>query len=173
MSAASALRGWLLCRTSSAAAERSDICQAVTAPNATTSNASTAPMMRRRPGSVVAAARTRSTPSAHAVLRAGAAGSGPCACGGRTCGGTDGIVGAPTVPGGAALPFGGLFTRPPPWSSVRHFRPACGERGRRCTAASIAAGTDIRTAIDWILFGFPREHTTPNAPARTVVRPRS
>ena len=107
MSAASALSGWLLCSTSSAAAERSVICQAVTAPNATTRRASTAPMMRSRPGSVVAAARSWSTPSAHAVRRGGAGvgrgWSGPAARGGgRACGGTAGIVGA-GAPGGAAL----------------------------------------------------------------------
>ncbi|MFD0069248.1 hypothetical protein [Streptomyces sp. NPDC127574] len=79
-------------------------------------------MIRRRPGSVVAPARSRSTPSAHAVRRGGAAGGaaaaggipwgapGPaCGTGGPACGGTAGVVGAPR-PGGAALPFGGCVT---------------------------------------------------------------
>lgn len=71
MSAAAVLSGWLLCSTSSAAAARSLICQAVTAPNVTTRRARTAPMIRSLPGSVVAAVRTWSTPSANAVRRSG------------------------------------------------------------------------------------------------------
>ncbi|GLP65771.1 hypothetical protein TUSST3_23910 [Streptomyces sp. TUS-ST3] len=71
-------------------------------------------MMRSRPGSVVAAARTWSKPSAKAVRRAGAlsgaeAGGGACGAGGPGCGGTAGIVGTPE-PGGAVLLFGGCVT---------------------------------------------------------------
>ncbi len=69
MSAASEVRGWLLVSTASAAVARSVICHAVTAPNATTRAARSAPMMRRRPGSVVAAWRSWSMPSAKAVRR--------------------------------------------------------------------------------------------------------
>ncbi|CAM5242058.1 hypothetical protein STENM327S_01214 [Streptomyces tendae] len=76
MSAAAELSGWLRVSTSSAAAARSFICQAVTVPKATTSTASTAPMMRSRPGSVTAAARSRSTPSAKAVRRGAVSGGG-------------------------------------------------------------------------------------------------
>lgn len=123
MSAASALSGWLLFSTLSAAADRSVICQAVIEPNATTRKASTAPMMRSRPGSVVAAARNWSTPSAQAVRRGGV-GSGPpgpagtgcaagaaggAATGGPGCGGMAGIVGGP-APGGAEPPFGVYVT---------------------------------------------------------------
>src|SRR4051812_38209695 len=90
MSAAAELRGWLLCSTSSAADERSVICQAVTAPNATTSTASRAPMIRSRPGSVVARARNWTTPPAKGVRRGGwgTPGTGPL----PPC---DGIAGRP------------------------------------------------------------------------------
>ncbi len=151
MSAAPALSGWLLCSTSSAAFERSVICQAVTAPNAMTSRARTAPMTRSRPGSVVAAERSRSAPSAKAVRRGGPGGS----CGtphwppppAVARAGASGIVG---VAGGAPLCCG-CVTRPPPWSSVGRLRPERGS-GHRCTAASIAAGTGIRTGLYTILF---------------------
>ena len=77
-------------------------------------------MTRSRPASVVAAARNRSTLSAQAVRRAGAA-SGrvgrPCEAGGpdramaggTAPGGTAGMVGGP-APGGAGLPFGVYVT---------------------------------------------------------------
>src|SRR5215217_8116269 len=94
MSAAAELRGWLLCSTSSAAEDRSVICQAATAPNATTSAASRAPMIRSRPGSVVAAARPR--PGCD-----GMAGR-PGAAGGPDAPGLPGSPGEPGV-GGAAL----------------------------------------------------------------------
>lgn len=69
MRAASALSGWLWSTTASAASTRSETCHAVTAPNSTTSVATTAPISRRRPGSVTAAARIRCTLSAQAVRR--------------------------------------------------------------------------------------------------------
>ena len=140
MSAASELSGWLLVSTSSAAVARSVICQAVTAPNATTSRASDAPMMRSRPGSVVAAARSWSTPSAKAVRRAGAAAGhgrgtrwrrGP---GGPGCGGTAGIVGTPD-PGGAVLLFGGCVTLTSPMVIRRR------KYRRRMTSARACTGS--------------------------------
>src|SRR3954454_19487692 len=115
MSAASELSGWLLCSTSSAAAARSLVGQAVTAPNATTRRARTAPMTRSRPGSVVAAARSRSTPSANAVRRGAGAGAGTGA-------------GAVAGRGGAALLDGGCVTVDLPHG---HLSPT-----------SITAGTD-------------------------------
>ncbi|GGV32502.1 hypothetical protein GCM10010277_17070 [Streptomyces longisporoflavus] len=68
-------------------------------------------MMRSLPGSVVAAARSRSRLSTHAGRRGGAPGT---ACAGAAepgpaCGGTAGMLGA-ACPGGAALPFGGYVT---------------------------------------------------------------
>ncbi|KAF2780061.1 hypothetical protein STPH1_4731 [Streptomyces sp. OM5714] len=123
MSAAAELSGWLRVSTSSAAVVRSFICQAVTAPKAITSTASSAPMMRSRPGSVTAAARSRSTPSAKAVRRRaggdgggggeggdGGADSAPPGRGpgsGAERGGTAGGAGTPVPGGGAAPPFGG------------------------------------------------------------------
>src|SRR3954463_11996307 len=128
MSAASALSGWLEWSTSWGAGERSVIGQAVVAPNATTSSASTAPMMRSRPGSVVAAERSRSTPSAQAVRLAGAgAGAADPAPGGCCCGGMLGL-------GGAALPFGGYVTRPSPMESYvgRKYRCRAGHPHSPC-----------------------------------------
>ncbi|GGY22485.1 hypothetical protein GCM10010331_66730 [Streptomyces xanthochromogenes] len=79
MEAASALSGWLRLTTSLAAADRSETSQAVIPPKATTSTATTAPMIHRRPGSVVAAARSRSRVSAQA-RRVPGRGCG-CGCG--------------------------------------------------------------------------------------------
>jgi hypothetical protein len=80
---------------------------------------------------VVAAARSRSTPSASAVRRAGAAsgvrrGAGAPDLAG--CGGSTGIVGT-AEPGGAVLLFGGCVTADLPQGHP--------------VAASIAARTDI------------------------------
>ncbi|GAA3832685.1 hypothetical protein GCM10023083_76440 [Streptomyces phyllanthi] len=63
-------------------------------------------MIRSRPGSVVEAARTWSTPSMNAVRRGGAGSGPPGGTGGAyaDCRGTAGTVGAART-GGAALPF--------------------------------------------------------------------
>ncbi|CAM5630371.1 hypothetical protein STENM223S_10977 [Streptomyces tendae] len=121
MPAAAELSGWLRVSTSSAALARSFVCQAVTAPKAITSTASSAPMMRSLPGSVTAAARSRSTPSAKAVRRrsggGGAAAGAPadrCRGTGPERGGTAGGAGTPGPGGGAAPPLVGRVTADPP-----------------------------------------------------------
>ncbi len=160
MSAASEVSGWLLVRTSSAAAALSVICHAVTAPNVTTSAARTAPMMRRRPGSVVAARRSWSTPSAKAVRRAGEAPRwwGRAWCRGRVrrrgCGG------------------------------CRRLRWDRGQRGWRAgvrcvchvtspwssSAASIAVGGGIRTGLGTILIQMQCDGRKFRAAAPTLPR---
>jgi hypothetical protein len=76
MFAASALSGWLRLTTSSAAADRPEISNAVTAPNAMTSTASAAPMIWSLPGSVVAAVLSRAVDSDQALRRGAGTGTG-------------------------------------------------------------------------------------------------
>ncbi|GGZ53936.1 hypothetical protein GCM10010344_20110 [Streptomyces bluensis] len=64
-------------------------------------------MIRSRPGSVAAAARSSSTPSMNAVRRGGPTSGAPDAAGGAdrvACAGTAGAAAAAWA-GGAALPF--------------------------------------------------------------------
>ncbi|GAB2796384.1 hypothetical protein GCM10027091_30490 [Streptomyces daliensis] len=138
MRAASTLSGWLCSTTASAAASRSETSQAVTTPNSTISAASTAPMARSRPGSVVAAARTLCTPSVQALRRlpwgttgaeaeAGAdagvgAGAGAAAEAGAEAADGSGKAEGEEAGGvtgggdGGRAPGGCVTSRPPPWS---------------------------------------------------------